>query len=224
MPTKQNPGGHRGGMLTGSVREQEKDGPDTSYRQPLRERLGLQAVPFLACLLNNTEDQAWIEPVTFQVFDDTPRKDRKRARIFHGSLDEFAEDLDARNAEGDGIFVAVNQTDGKGREKKNIIALRSAWADLDLKAAAEPFNMAALPLAPSMAVRSGHGTHLYWIFPEPIPCDACRQAEHEALLRSIQKTLEPFGADGQVCQVAGVLRLPGFYNMKREPVMVEVIR
>jgi len=57
-----------------------------------------------------------------------------------------------------------------------------------------------------------------------IPCDAARQAEHEVMLRSIQTTLKPFGADGQVCQVAAVLRLPGFFNMKREPVPVEVIR
>ena len=83
--------------------------------------------------------------------------------------------------------------------------------------------MAVLPLSPSLAVRSGHGIHLYWIFPEPIPCDASRQAEHEGLLRGIQAVLKPYGADSQVCQVAAVLRLPGFYNMKREPVLVEVI-
>lgn len=224
MPTKQNPGGHRGGMLTGSVREQEKDGPDTSYRQPLRERLVRDALPFLACLLNCTEDQAWDEPVTFQVFDDTPRKDRKRAAILHGCLDELAEDLDARNAQDDGIFLAVNQTDLKGREKKNIITARAAWADIDFKAAAEPFDLATLPLAPTMAVNSGHGVHLYWVFREAAPYQEGHQAEHEALLRGIQKVLAPFGADAQVCQVAGVLRVPGFYNVKREPVLVEVIR
>ena len=224
MPTKQNPGGHRGGMMTGSVREQEKDGPDTSYRQPLRERLDLQAVPFLACLLNCTEAQAWYEPVTFQVFDDTPRKDRKRAAILHGCLDELAEDLDARNAQGDGIFLAVNQTDLQGREKRNITTPRAAWADVDFKAAAEPFDLAALPLAPTMAVSSGHGVHLYWCFTEATPYLEGHQAEHEALLRGIQKVLAPFGADGQVCQVASVLRVPGFYNVKREPVLVEVIR
>jgi len=224
MPTKQNPGGHRGEVLTGQVREHGKNAPVMPTRQPLRDRLVAQTVPFLATLLNCSEDQAWIESITFQVFDDTPTKARNRARIIHGCLDDLAEDLERRNIEGDGIFIAVNQTDLKGREKRNIIGLRSAWADIDFKAASEPFDLAKVPLAPSMAVRSGHGVHLYWVFPEVIPCDAARQAEHEVMLRSIQTTLKPFGADGQVCQVAAVLRLPGFFNMKREPVPVEVIR
>lgn len=223
-PREQNPGGHRGEMLTGSVREQEKNAAGSPPRQPLRERLAAQAVPFLACLLNCTEDEAWTRPFTGQVFDDTPRKNRKRAKILHGCLDDLAEDLDRRNSEGDGIFLAVNQTDLRGREKKNIIAPRAAWADIDFKAAAEPFDLAALPLAPTMAVRSGHGVHLYWCFSEATPYQEGHQAEHEALLRGIQKKLAPLGADTQVCQVAAVLRLPGFYNMKREPVLVEVIR
>ncbi|WP_257310909.1 hypothetical protein [Geothrix fuzhouensis] len=227
MPTKQNPGGHRGGMLTESVREQGKDGLDTSYRQPLRERMVRDTLPFLAVLFNCTEEEAGTRPFTSQVFDDTPRKDPKRAKILHGCLEELAEDLDARNAQGDGIFIAVNQTDLRGREKKNIITPRAAWADVDFKAAAEdaePFDLAKLPLAPTMAVSSGHGVHLYWCFSEATPYQEGHQAEHEALLRGIQKVLAPFGADGQVCQVASVLRLPGFYNVKREPVLVEVIR
>jgi len=224
MPSKQNPGGNRGEKLTGQVREQEKDGPGTFHRQPLRERLESHTLPYLSALLGCSEDDAWGRTVTFQTFDDTPTKNPKRARINHGCLDDLGEDLERRNIDGDGIFIAVNQTDLKGREKKNINALRAAWADIDEKAAAEPFTMAVLPLSPSLAVRSGHGIHLYWIFPEPIPCDASRQAEHEGLLRGIQAVLKPYGADSQVCQVAAVLRLPGFYNMKREPVLVEVIR
>jgi hypothetical protein len=211
-------------MLTGSVMDQEKDGPGTPPRQPLRARLVRDTLPFLAILLACTEDEAWTAPFTAQVFDDTPTKDRRRAAILHGCLDDMAEDLDARNARGDGIFLAVNQTDFKGREKKNIIAARAAWADIDFKAAAEPFDLAALPLPPTMAVHSGHGMHLYWCFGQAIPYLEGHQAEHEALLRGIQKVLAPFGADGQVCQVASVLRLPGFYNMKREPVLVEMVR
>ena len=202
----------------------EKDEAAPSPRQPLRERLVRDTLPYLARLLNCTEEQAWLEPVTFQVFDDTPRKDRKRAAILHGPLTDLAEDLDRRNAQGDGIFIAVNQTDLKGREKRNITTPRSTWADIDFKAAAEPFDLAALPLAPTMAVSSGHGVHLYWCFSEATPYQEGHQAEHEALLRGIHKVLAPFGADGQVCQVASVLRVPGFFNMKREPVLVEVIR
>jgi hypothetical protein len=34
MPTKKHPGWHQGEKLTGQVREQEKDGPETTCRQP----------------------------------------------------------------------------------------------------------------------------------------------------------------------------------------------
>lgn len=224
-PREQNPGGHRGEMLTGSVREQEKNAAGSPPRQPLRERLAAQAVPFLACLLNCTEDEAWTRPMTWQRYGDLPeRKTDANAVKRHGSLDQYAEEMERYNLRGDSICIAINETDLKGREKKNIIAPRAAWADLDLKDATEPFSMEALPLPPTMAVRSGHGVHLYWCFDNSTPYVDDEKAEHEALLRGIQKALVHFGADTQVCQVAGVLRVPGFYNMKREPVMVEVIR
>lgn len=210
--------------LTTPIKEREKFGSDVADRPPLRERLVAHTVPYLAALMECSEDEAWNNDVTFQIFDDTPRKDPKRARIFHGCLDDLAMDFDRRNAEGDGIFIAVNQTDLKGREKRNITALRTAWADIDFKAAAETLNLAALPLPPTMTVRSGHGVHLYWCFTGSRPCEEGHQAEHEALLRGIQKVLAPFGADRQVCQVASVLRVPGFYNMKGDPTLVVLTR
>jgi len=92
MPSKQNPGGNRGEKLTGQVREQEKDGPGTFHRQPLRERLESHTLPYLSALLGCSEDDAWGRTVTFQTFDDTPTKNPKRARINHGCLDDLGED------------------------------------------------------------------------------------------------------------------------------------
>ena len=223
MPTNENPGGNRGEQVTGQVREQEKNEPHTFPRQPLRTRMD-QAACYLAALLGCSENDAWNRDVTWQVFDDTPAKDIKKARKLHGCLDDLAEELDGLNAKGIGVFVAIGQTDLKGREKKNITHARAAWADIDDKKAAETFKLSALALPPSMTVSSGHGTHPYWIFPAPIPYEGTKkQAEHEALLKGIQAVLKPYGADPQVCQVAGVLRVPGFYNCKREPVLVELL-
>jgi hypothetical protein len=221
MPTTKNPGGHRG---SDEEMEQDKSDPVAPIRQPLRERLPRQTVPYLAALLGCSEDDAWMRPVTWQVFDDTKAKDQNRAEIIHGCLAALADDLERRNVRGDGIYIAVNETNLQGRKKQDIIKIRSLWADLDAKDAVLPFDLGAVPLPPSLVVKSGHGHHLYWILPEFVPCDKSLQDEAEALLRGIQRKLKDFGADPQVCQVAAVLRVPGFFNMKREPVLVEVLR
>jgi hypothetical protein len=53
--------------------------------------------------------------------------------------------------------------------------------------------------------------------------DCTEKEAHEAELKRIQAALVPFGADPAVCEVARVLRLPGFWNMKRAPhVLVEL--
>ncbi|MDR3670145.1 MAG: DUF927 domain-containing protein [Holophaga sp.] len=68
-------------------------------------------------------------------------------------------------------------------------------------------------------VQSGHGTHLYWRTREPYGCagNPGRHLAHEAELRRIQAVLVAFGADPSVCEVARVMRLPGFWNRKRDP-------
>ena len=190
----------------------------------LKERLNKHTLPFLRNLLTPshrfkpTKDV----PLTFQTFDDEKPGGKPRgelARIFQGSLTEHAAELDRLNQAGAGIFVTVNGTDGKGRKKSNIASLRAWWTDLDDKDAREPLDLARLPLKPSMRIRSGHGGHLYWIAAEPFPCagDEARCEAHESELKRIHGVLEPFGADHTVCEVARVMRLPGFYNRKREP-------
>jgi uncharacterized protein (DUF927 family) len=114
----------------------------------------------------------------------------------------------------------------KGRKKADIVTLRAWWTDLDDKDAREPFDLARVPLEPSMIVRSGHGMHLYWIAvePYPFPGDTTRCDLHEAELKRIRAALEPFGADAQVCDVSRVMRLPGFVNRKRAPFpLVELV-
>jgi hypothetical protein len=106
--------------------------------------------------------------VAFQVFDDVEgRRDPRMAKVLHGNLANLARGLDQRNRAGAGIFLAVNGTDGVDRSKASIQVLRAWWADLDEKVASAAFHVKDLPLAPSLVVRSGHGTHLYWRTREP---------------------------------------------------------
>lgn len=185
----------------------------------LRDRLTDHALPFLSALLDCSPREAWELPLTFQVFDDVEgRRDPALAKTIRGSLSVLAKDLDHRNHGGAGIFLSVNGTDGRGRRKANISLLRAWWTDLDGEAASG-FMPDRLPVPPSMVVRSGHGVHVYWRAAEPYDCSGnpARREAHEAELRCIQSALEPFGADPSVCEVARVMRLPGFMNRKREP-------
>lgn len=195
--------------------------------QPLQARLRSHTLPFLAALLGCTAREAWERPLTFQVFDDDEtRKDPRMARTLHGPLCRLAEDLERRSQAGSGIFLSVNGTDGTGRQKRNITDLRAWWGDLDGAVAGRDFQVDSLPLPPSIVVGSGHGTHLYWCVQEAYPCQGNpdRQQAHEQELRCIQKALASLGADPKVCEVARVMRLPGFLNRKREPhVPVEVL-
>lgn len=193
--------------------------PQSESSLALQSRLEAHTVPFLAAFLGCSHQEAWDYPMTFQVFDDLEeRRDPRLARTFQGSLVNHAKELEQRNLAGAGVFFSVNETDGAGRSKANIRTLRSWWVDLD-----GPHGLALVvkdfPLVPSLLVHSGHGTHAYWCAPTPLTClgDPARQQVHETELKQIRATLADHGADPMVCEVARVMRLPGFFNRKRQP-------
>jgi hypothetical protein len=63
-------------------------------------------------------------PCTFQVFDDLPTKDYSKARVFNGTLAECWDRLATASKNGCGVFITVNETDGRGRKAENIIRER----------------------------------------------------------------------------------------------------
>lgn len=68
----------------------------------------------------------------WQTFDDKGAN-YKAARMRHGRLSdpELRKWLVAKQAAGCGIYVCVNETDGQGRRRENIVSARSAWVDMD---------------------------------------------------------------------------------------------
>ena len=190
-----------------------------------------QAAAFLGSLIGLSADEALVHPFTFQTFDEAQPEGNQRKRltkVIHSNLSSVAQDLESLNGAGAGIFVAVNETNGKGRKKTDIRVLRGWWADLDLKNAIQEVDLDIirnrLPLAPTIIVETPGGWHLYWLPRDPISCpnDAI-QIEHEDELRAIQNALEPYGADPKVCDVARVMRVPGFLHQKKGPQPVELI-
>lgn len=163
-----------------------------------------QAATFLAAL-DPEEDR-----FTFQYFGEHPAS-TVRARHLHARFADAASMLAEVNAAGAGIFVTVNRTDGHGRTAANIVGLRSLFIDCD--------GPRARPLAlpPSLNVETSplRGHH-YWLLAPGEPLAGFRGAQ-EALA-------DYYATDPTVTDLGRVLRLPGFRNMKHEPVPVRLLR
>jgi P4 family phage/plasmid primase-like protien len=155
--------------------------------------------------------------VTFQTFDDDG--DRKSPSLVKQWTDHAAPsqgELERLSKEGAGLFVTVQQTNGKGRKETNITEVRALFVDFDgyLPSGAE------WHLQPSMIVRSsGNKGHAYWLLSESV-------APNKEGFRKLQQRLiayySSFGSDPACCDLARVLRLPGSYHLKKEPSLVTI--
>jgi hypothetical protein len=171
-----------------------------------------EAERFLAALDPGTDQ------FTFQTFDDDKaRRERRKkgkqpdpfAKVLHGTLSEHWKTLASLNAKGAGIFVTINETDGKGRRtNNNIIRVRAVFADLD-GAPLEPV-LANGALKPTIITETSPGHfHVYWCVKKP-----ASEAEAKAVLKKfggVQKAIAArYGGDPSVHDLARVMRLPGF--------------
>lgn len=147
--------------------------------------------------------------VTFQTFTDCKPSPMPAdwkdplAQIIHGQLHHLAPELEKLNKAGAGIFVMVNQGDGKGRSAKNVVALRAVFTDND----GTPRKPRALPS--SFSVESAHGPHDYLLLEPGAPVASFTPA---------QKQLAAYyGTDPSVHDLPRVTRVPGFLHRKDEP-------
>jgi hypothetical protein len=162
----------------------------------------------------------------FQTFDDSKERKKERAeanklrkqqgkaplkdplaRWRYGTLAEHWDELVKLNERGAGIYVTVNETDGKGRKKTNIVRVRAPFVDLD-GSPIEPVNSAEVK--PHIVVESSSSRfHAYWRFTGEIPLK-----DFEPLQKALAAR---FGGDSSVHDPSRVMRLPGFIHRKSEP-------
>lgn len=149
----------------------------------------------------------------FQTFDDSKNKRIELSHVLHGSLDDHLEVLAALSGEGAGVFVTVNATDGKGRKAENITSIRSLFVDLD----GSPLDpILAFKLKPHIVVESSPGRwHAYWLV------DGMPLAQFKHTQKAIASC---FSGDSKVCDLPRVMRLPGFYHRKADPVMPQILK
>lgn len=150
--------------------------------------------------------------VTFQTFDDRPKKDSKLTKVIHGTLNENFDQLKNLNQHGAGIFITVNATDLKGRKTDNIKKVRAFFVDLD-GAPIDPILEA--PLKPHIIVESSPGRfHAYWLVSEA----------SLDIFSKVQKALiAKFNGDKSINDLARVMRLPGFMHQKQEAFMTAIL-
>lgn len=156
-----------------------------------------QAQSFLTSLAEGVDN------FTFQTFDDnSDRKDKKLSKIIHGSLDDpqVVRHLVDLNRRGAGVFVTVNETDGRGRKLENITRVRAVWQECDHG------DAPLLPCEPHIVVQSSPGKYHRYILTDDAPIDEVAGVQ-ERLIRD-------YGSDPAAKDLARVLRLPGFFHQK----------
>ncbi|GEM_PF-2542470 len=147
--------------------------------------------------------------VTFQTFDDAAAKAHPDplAHVLHGTFDQHAAELMKLNEKGAGVFVMVNEGDGKGRRAENVTRIRAAFVDHDTP------DTRPLAMTPSFSVTTSPGKrHDYLCVEGDLPLEQ---------FKPLQKVLiEHCGSDPGVNDLPRVMRVPGFYHRKGEPRLV----
>lgn len=149
---------------------------------------------------------------TFQTFQDNDETGRNPLLtcVLHGTLTEHAKTLADLNHRGAGVYVTVNETDGRGRKEKNITRIRAVFADQDNG------PMRDYPIQPSLVVKSKRGDHPYFLLNG--------NATNEQF-RAIQKAIiSNLDSDPKVFDPPRVMRLAGFDHMKNpaQPYRVKI--
>lgn len=160
--------------------------------------------------------------------------DKKRG----GGAREFYE-MDAAkfkemNADGWGVYFAVNDFGGKKRQIQNCIKLRYAYGDLDIakagdgqtreeKEAKKKILLDALisKCPPTMVIDTSNGLQPLWNLKDG---DIAKKDQYTNVLKGIITWSKEFGAMGDnVYDVPRILRCPGYYHQKEEPYLCEII-
>lgn len=147
-------------------------------------------------------------PQTWQTLSDRRDRDPMLARVIHGPLREVGRELIDLNLRGAGVFCTVARTDLQGRKAQNVVGIRNLFVDFDAEPQKQPH------LAPSMIIASGSGPHWYWMV-DDCPVDGFATAQKRLALH--------YGSDPVVHDLPRVMRVPGFWHLKRDPLMVSLV-
>lgn len=148
------------------------------------------------------------KPVQWQVFHDAGGNPEDfPPRGWHATFEESRDRLYRYNADGYGIYMAVNATDGHGRRLHNITAATHIFLDLD----GTPLPDDGFPITPTLVNQTSkrgdlHKYQCWW------PITPTQDLD---LWRAIQKLLaERYGGDVNCALPTQVGRVAGFWHQK----------
>jgi hypothetical protein len=174
---------------------------------------------------------------------------REQARVSHwgDSVAAAASIAEAEAAKSQNTYFGVG-TRRRGKhlvpdkrgEDKDVAYLYGMWVDIDWMSDAhqkqnlpadedEAYSiLEAVPLDPSIVVRSGHGLQAYWLFDEPLPIGLGMDAAKRMTMRwnyTFKRFAQRCGWDvDSVFDLARVMRVPGSRNVKNGgDVAVEIV-
>jgi Protein of unknown function (DUF3631)/Primase C terminal 2 (PriCT-2)/RepB DNA-primase from phage plasmid len=152
---------------------------------------------------------------TFQTFDDDrERKNPALTRIIQSPPSD-RDELLILNGQGAGVFVTVNETDGRGRKSENIKRICAVFQEDD-----GGFD-GLYPLQPSMVIETSPGHyHRYWLVADDWPADEQGRVDFAAVM---ERMVESYGSDKNAKDICRVLRVPGFLHRKGKPHLVRII-
>lgn len=154
------------------------------------------------------------DTVNLRVFDDRKEGIFTGAKLSVEAGKFFAVESTLRehNKKNHGIFFVVNSG---GQTDDSITRINAQFVEMDDKTFEEQQTLIdSFPLPPSMIIRTRKSLHTYWFVKDA----------KVAKFRPIQKALVSyFGGDPACVNESRVMRLPGFYHCKKEPVLVECI-
>jgi putative DNA primase/helicase len=129
------------------------------------------------------------------------------------NIDTLLPTLKQHNKKNRGVFFVINSG---GHSDSDITRINAQFVEMDSGNFKEQqTKIDAFPLPPSIIVKTRKSLHCYWLM---------KEAE-VSRFREIQlRLVKQFDGDPMCQNESRVLRLPGFYHCKQEPVMVECLR
>ena len=153
----------------------------------------------------------------FQTFTDSKEKDKSQkdplAQQFFGSLTHHFTRLKSLNDSGAGVYVAINEIKNNSLLEKNVTKLRAITLDLDGAPLAPVLNP-SVP-KPHIIIQSSKGKwQLWWCITESTDFETWKAVQVAVAKR--------FNGDVSIKNLNRVMRVPGFYHKKAEPILVRI--
>lgn len=174
-----------------------------------------EAKRFLECFCKGEGSENSCGRINIRIFSDKKGTGFKGKNLSFNMKDfpSKSKILMAHNEANRGIFFVVNSGGNSDRKINKINAQFFECDTLSLEEQME--NISKFPLEPSIIVQTKKSLHVYFLI---------KNGKVEKF-RDIQKKLaKHFNGDGSCINESRVMRVPGFYHCKEEPVRVKCIK